>query len=81
MTMEHGMYGPVKLHDELAAILDERGNPWMTTKELAVAVNERGIYQRRDGGEVTPFQVHGRTRNYTHTFERSGSQVRLKEPR
>jgi hypothetical protein len=67
------------LHEELAEILREHGNRWMTTTELANAVNERGIYEKRDGSAVTDFQVHGRTRNYDKLFERDSTRVRLIE--
>lgn len=75
---ERGRYSPVTLHDELLAILGDLGNPWMTTTQLAEEVNTRRVYRRRDGGDVTAFQVHGRTREYPELFERSGSQVRLR---
>jgi hypothetical protein len=65
------------LHEELAEILRGQGNRWMTTTELAQAVNERGIYEKADGSAVTDFQVHGRTKNYDRLFERDGSRVRL----
>jgi hypothetical protein len=65
------------LHEELAGILRDNGNRWMTTEELAAEVNERGAYAKRDGSAVTAFQVHGRTRNYRHMFERDGSRARL----
>ncbi len=67
------------LHEELAAILRGQGNRWMTTSELAQAVNERAIYEQRDGSAVSDFQVHGRTKNYDQLFERDGSRVRLIE--
>jgi hypothetical protein len=67
------------LHEELAEILRGQRNRWMTTTELAQAVNERGIYQKRDGSAVTDFQVHGRTKNYDQLFERDHARVRLSE--
>ncbi|MEX1263848.1 MAG: GIY-YIG nuclease family protein [Actinomycetota bacterium] len=69
----------VTLHAEIADILREHGNPWMTTQEIADGVNERDRYRKRDGSAVTAFQIHGRTRNYGHIFDRQGSQVRLLE--
>lgn len=68
----------VLLHDEIAAILRLGGNAWMTTAELARAVNGRGFYRKRDGSTVTAFQIHGRTKNYSRMFERDGSRVRLR---
>ena len=65
------------LHDEIAAILNENGNIWMTTREVAKLVNVRDRYRKRDGSPVTDFQIHGRTRNHPEMFERDGSKVRL----
>jgi len=70
----------ITLHQEIAAILREAGNRWMTTTEIAEQVNARGQYRRRDGGPVTPFQVHGRTRQYRRLFARDGARVRLIAP-
>lgn len=65
------------LHEEIATILRESSRP-MTTAELADAVNERGIYSKRDKTLVTSFQIHGRTRNYPRLFDRDGQMVRLR---
>jgi hypothetical protein len=65
------------LHEEIATILLESSRP-MTTAELADAVNERGIYSKRDKTLVTSFQIHGRTRNYPRLFDRDGQMVRLR---
>lgn len=66
--------GPVKLHDEIADILRERGNGWMTTQQIADHLARRKRYIKRDGtSDVSAFQVHGRTKeggNYSHRFER-----------
>jgi hypothetical protein len=64
------------LHDAIVAILREKGRA-MTTAEVAVEVNNRGNYRKRDGTPVTAFQIHGRTRNYSRLFDRSGSTVAL----
>lgn len=71
--------GSVTLHEEIADILRGNDNEWMTTREIARSVNHRCKYQKRDGSEITAFQIHGRTRNYGHLFERDGSNVRLIE--
>jgi transcriptional regulator with XRE-family HTH domain len=65
------------LHAELARLLCESGDRWLTTVELAKLVNDAGRFRKRDGTPVTDFQVHGRTKNYPHVFERSGTRVRL----
>jgi hypothetical protein len=69
----------VTLHHEIARILRERGNRWMTTEELARAVNDAANYLKKNGTPVTAFQIHGRTRNYPRLFDRDGSRVRLRE--
>jgi hypothetical protein len=71
----------VTLHEEIAEILRENGDGWMTTEELAELVNRRRRYVKRDGSDVTAFQIHGRTRNYPQLFERGGSKARLREGR
>jgi hypothetical protein len=68
----------ITLHEEIAAILAASDREWMTTAEIADEVNHRGRYQKRDGSLVSPFQIHGRTRNYSHLFDREGSHVRLR---
>jgi hypothetical protein len=67
----------VTLHDEIAAILGHSGRP-MTTAEIADAVNQRGLYVKRDQTAVTAFQVHGRTRKYPQLFTREGQTVKLR---
>ena len=68
----------VTLHEEVADILRARSNSWMSTAQIAAAVNARGRYHKKDGTAVTPFQVHGRTKNYESLFERNSSLVRLR---
>lgn len=67
----------VTLHEEIRDILESQGNQWMTTSDLASRVNVRGRYRKRDGSAVSRFQIHGRTRNNSHLFERNGSRVRV----
>lgn len=68
----------ITLHEEVAAILSESAREWMTTAEIAGEVNRRGRYHKRNGSLVSPYQIHGRTRNYSALFERDGSRVRLR---
>lgn len=49
----------------------------MTTSEIAKELNKNKWYQKRDGTPITPFQIHGRTKNYSHIFRRKGSSVSL----
>lgn len=70
----------VKLHEEIVDILQEHKEEWLTTKKISELVNKRGRYRKKDGSAVTAFQIHGRTKNYPHLFDRDGSRVRLKNP-
>ena len=65
------------LHNEIKAILLESDKEWMTTKELAALVNERQRYRKKDGSEMTAWQIHGRAKNYPNLFERDKQLVRL----
>jgi serine/threonine protein kinase len=69
------------LHTELVSILSGVGNRWMTAKELARSVNERGAYTKRDGSTVSGSQVRARTRQYKDLFETNGARVRLRSNR
>jgi hypothetical protein len=52
-------------HEEIISILAASGDGWMTTTQISEQVRSRGVYKKRDGTrDVTPFQVHGRTKNY-----------------
>lgn len=66
------------LHKAIVEILRELDHPLSTT-ELANEVNRRGSYRKKDGSAITPFQIHGRTRNYPRLFSRQTSQVLLAE--
>ena len=71
----------VFLHDEMAAILDGRGNAWTTASEMAALVNGRGIYEmtpRAEASRVTTSQIRTRARLKPHMFERRGNPVRLR---
>ena len=67
----------VTLHEEIRAILLECDEKWLSTRQLADRVNERRRYRKKDGSDVTPYQIHGRTRQYSHLFEQQKQQVRL----
>ena len=62
----------IYLYDEIKDILVENGNQWMTSKEIARLVNERGRYKkttRAKTPDVKAFQIFLRARNYSHMFE------------
>lgn len=66
------------LHQALVQILQETGNEPMTARALADAVNDRGLYRKRDGSPVEVNQIHARTNNYQDLFEKDGSLIRLR---
>ena len=71
---------PLTLHEAMAQVLRERNNAWLTARELKSEVNDRGLYRKRDGSPVDLNQVHARTKNYEHLFEKAGSSIRLRDP-
>ena len=66
------------LHDEIRDILIANGNAWMTPRELAASVNERGLYRKGDGSPVKSNQISARIRRstYSRMFE-TARTVRL----
>jgi hypothetical protein len=53
----------------------------MTVRNLADAINERGLYEKRDGSLVDPGQIHARANKYQAMFEKDGRRLRLTERR
>ena len=78
----------VYLHEEIAAILSDSGNRWMTASEIASLVNERGRYRKKDRTPMETRQVWRRVSHsrYSHMFERnetpdgSATRIRLSGP-
>lgn len=66
----------MKLHDAIVKIIELKGAP-MTTSEIADELNRNNWYQKKDGSEITAFQIHGRTRTYSNLFNRNGTTVNL----
>jgi hypothetical protein len=71
--------GTMTLHDALVLILRENNNEPMTARDLADAVNDRGLYRKRDGSPVEVNQVHARASNYEALFEKEGALIQLRE--
>jgi len=65
------------LHSAIEKLLKEKGAS-MSTNEIASELNKNKWYQKKDGSEISAFQIHGRTRNYPNIFDRQGSLVTLK---
>jgi hypothetical protein len=64
------------LHEAIIIILQEKGGE-MSTSDIARELNKRNLYSKKDGSEITDFQIHGRTKNYPKLFTRNGSKVGL----
>jgi hypothetical protein len=67
------------LHDALARVLREGSSEGLTARELADAVNRRGLYQKRDGSPVEANHVQARVNNYGSMFAKDGPVIRLRE--
>lgn len=65
------------LHEAIQLVLRENGNEWMTVRELADEINNRGLYEKRDGSPVDPSQIHARANKYQQMFEKDGRRLRL----
>ena len=61
------------LHEAIAIILLSKENRIASIEEIAIKINERNLYQRKDGKKVSPFQIMQRTKlssgQYHHLFE------------
>ena len=68
----------MKLHEAIVKVIVSKGTS-MTTTEIAEELNRNNWYQKKDGSEITAFQIHGRTRNYSNIFKRNGTTVSLIE--
>ncbi len=64
------------LHVAIEKLLTEKGIS-MSTNEIATELNENKWYRKKDGSEISAFQIHGRTRKYPNLFDRQGSLVIL----
>ncbi len=65
------------LHEAIINVLKAANRP-MTTQQIADELNRIKTYQKKDESPILAFQIHGRTRNYAHLFDRDKSVVSLK---
>src|SRR3954453_21677842 len=72
--------GRTTLHQALQIVLSENDNQRMTVRELADEVNDRRLYQKRDGSPIEPNQIHARAKSYASIFEKNGPRIRLRAP-
>ena len=66
------------LHEAIVKVLQSKKRA-MSTQEIADELNKNKLYQKKDKSIIEAFQIHGRTRNYPHLFDRNGSMVSLKD--
>ena len=66
------------LHEAIIKVLQSK-NKAMSTQEIANELNKNKWYVKKDKSTIEAFQIHGRTRNYSHLFDRNGSMVSLKD--
>lgn len=64
------------LHAAIQHVLEGQGRA-LTLAEIAMAINDRGLYRRQDGQPVLPGQVAARVRNYDQLFRRVDDAVAL----
>ncbi|WP_207224199.1 hypothetical protein [Aquimarina brevivitae] len=66
----------MKLHEAIVKVIESKGTQ-MTTTEIANELNKNNLYRKKDGSDITAFQIHGRTRTYSNLFNRNGAIVSL----
>lgn len=64
------------LHEAIEKLILQTGQS-MTTTEIANELNKNKWYQKKDKSLISPFQIHGRTKNYPQIFNRNGITVSL----
>lgn len=65
------------LHDAIRKVLSE-ANRGLSSKEIAVLVNNKNLYSRRDNLSVPASQISARINKYPKLFERVGTKIYLK---
>jgi hypothetical protein len=70
--------GRMTLHEAMRHVLRTRGP--MSSRELANAINEQGLYRQKQGGAVPAGQISARLNRYRDLFERdSAGRISLSE--
>ena len=64
------------LHEAMKQLLLQQGQP-MTPRQIALALNKNGWYQKKDGSTIQAYQILGRTRKYATLFEYDGKLISL----
>jgi HB1, ASXL, restriction endonuclease HTH domain len=70
--------GDMTLHEAMRHVLRTRGP--MSSRELADAINEQGLYRQKQGGPVPAAQISARMSRYRDLFEKdTAGRIQLKE--
>ncbi len=71
----------LKLHEAMQMLLSEAPGRAMTVQDLAREINDRRLYEKRDGSPIEPNQIHARAgaKAYAHMFSKERGVVTLRE--
>ena len=75
--LENEQQQGMTLHEAMAEVLRGTKGGGMRAPDLALEINNRGLYRMRDGRPVEAQQIHARVGNYGHMFERRGTFIGL----
>lgn len=64
------------LHAAIIKVLQENMRP-MTSSEIALIINERNLYIRKDGNPIEAKQISARINNYPKLFTKKDSEISL----
>lgn len=64
------------LHEAIQKVLHQAQRP-LTNSEIAKLLNKHQWYKKSDDSPITPYQIHGRTKNYPQIFQWTGALVSL----
>ena len=60
-------HSTMKLHEAIQEVIRQSGRP-LTYSEIALRINQQGLYSRKDGGHVPASQISARVKNYPALF-------------
>ena len=67
----------LKLHEAIEQVLKDKGRP-MSAREIAEEINQKNLYQRKDGMPVPSSQINARVNNYPKLFlKTTGNKINL----
>lgn len=66
----------MKIEEAIVYVIMER-NGGMTTNQIAEAINHQGLYQRKDGQQVTSKQVYATICRFPEMFTKEAGRIML----